>query len=589
MANLTSNTVSVLDLTSPASPRLIMNVPVGVQPTSMAVNPANPNLFYVANLRVRLFLFARFPERGHSVGRGQRVSTAAAGDLVLTIKDFERTVVRTASNGIPVSLPVTPPGAPSTEGLDITWYVDASAVAGGTGSSASPFRSISAAIEAATTGDVIFVGAGTYSPSATSETVPIGSPEVGVVGLRSGVTIIGAGAATTTIDGEGFIRSDGNALIIASDNVRLAGFTVRGAAQVGLFISGADNVTIEENLFTSNTRFGVGASGSRGLIIRNNVVVSNLEGGITVSGATSLALSSAPTNCPASTAGDYGAYIVNNTSNDNRADGILVSQGGNVCVADNVTNNNGSSGIEYNNRVEVSSVPALNGVMVNNNLSTNGGVQFGFAGTGILVTEDADVQLIQDNTLDRNGVGLEVAGASTAVSVINSTIDGNSIGGVFVRESSTLTAFTNNKVRNNQGQGGMLISASTASQIGSNEITNNGGPGISLFLAATATIENTTITDNAADGGIFLNDGSQATISRVLLRNNERQGILAAESGTIATLAGGNQIQNTRRDSQGDGGIGLNAQNSGRINCTGSNPLSGNVGGNTLESVTGCQ
>ena len=124
---------------------------------------------------------------------------------------------------------------------------------------------------------------------------------------------------------------------------------------------------------------------------------------------------------------------------------------------------------------------------------------------------------------------------------------------------------------------------------GTGSSASNGGPGISLFLAATATIENTTITGNAADGGIFLNGGSQATISGVLLRNNQRQGILAAESGTIATLTGGNQSQNTRRDGQGDGGIGLNAQTGGRINCTGSNPLSGNAGGNTLGSVTGCQ
>ena len=414
-------------------------------------------------------------------------STASAGDLVLTIKDFERTVVRMASNGIPVSSPVTPPGAPSTEGLDITWYVDASAAAGGTGSSASPFRSLSAANEAATTGHVIFVRAGTYSPSATGETVPIGSPGVGVVGLRPGVTIIGAGAATTTIDGEDSIRSDGNgnALIIASDNIRFAGFTVRGAAQVGLFISGADNVTIEENLFTSNTRFGVGASSSRGLIIRNNVVVSNLESGITVSGATAFALSNAPTNCPVSSAGDYGAYIVNNTSNDNRADGILVSQGGNVCVADNITNNNGSSGIEYNNRVEVGSVPVLNGVMVNNNLSTNGGVQFGFAGTGILVTEDADVQLIQDNTLLNNrpfGIGIFLNGKATLIS--RNTVTGSSQQGILVQRSSTVVEISDNITRTNGLSGLFVENQATVVSMVRNVSTEN-GTGLSILDRST--------------------------------------------------------------------------------------------------------
>ena len=612
-------------------------------------------------------------------------STAAAGDLVLTVKDFSRSTLRTVSNGIPVSSPVTPPTAPSTDSLLVDWYVDDDAGLSGSGTVTNPFRGISQAIEAAGPGEVIFVQAGTYSPSKTGETIPIGSPGTGIVGLRAGVTLIGAGAETTIIDGESIIRSDnnGNALIIPVDGVRFTGFTVRGAAQVGLFVSNADNVVIEGNLFTSNTRFGIGASGSRGLIVRNNVVVSNLESGITVSGATSFALSNAPTNCPASAAGDYGAYIVNNTSNDNRADGILVSQGGNVCVADNVTNNNGSSGIEFNNRVEVGTVPPLNGVMVNNDLANNGGVQFGFAGTGILVTEDAQADLIQSNTLranrpfgigiflngratlissndvrdssqqgilvqrgstvteisdntvrnnglsglfvenqatvtsllrnvstengtglsildrsvvttadqntfDRNGVGMEISGASTGTAITNNTLDGNSSGGVFVRESSTLTAFTDNKVRNNKGQGGMLISGSVAT-IGANEITSNQGPGISLFLGAVGTIQDTTITNNDPDGGVFLNGGSQATIVGATIRNNERQGILAAGSGTIVTLSGGNTIQNTELDSAGSGGIGLNAQNGGRINCSGSNTLGGNVGGNTLGTVTGCQ
>jgi DNA-binding beta-propeller fold protein YncE len=50
VANLTSNSVTVLDVSNPAAPGFLTNVPVGVQPTAVAINPRNQDLAYVSNL-----------------------------------------------------------------------------------------------------------------------------------------------------------------------------------------------------------------------------------------------------------------------------------------------------------------------------------------------------------------------------------------------------------------------------------------------------------------------------------------------------------------------------------------------------------
>lgn len=62
--------------------------------------------------------------------------------------------------------------------------------------------------------------------------------------------------------------------------------------------------------------------------------------------------------------------------------GVLTTAGGNYCIADK--NNNGSSGIELNNRAESGTNPPLTGAVVNNIITGNGAQQFAFAGTGIL-------------------------------------------------------------------------------------------------------------------------------------------------------------------------------------------------------------
>lgn len=588
----------------------------------------------------------------------------AAGDLILTLLDADREVTARVNNSIPAPPPIEPPPPPDVSGLTINLYVDASASPGGSGSSQRPFRSIRQAITAARSGQTIFVRPGRYSPSRTGDSLPMN-------GFKTGIKLIGAGAANTIIDGE---NADANAVVIDAANVRMAGFTVRGAGQAGVYIFRSNNVLIENNLFTSNVRFGLGGQESRGLIVRNNVAVSNLESGMAFAGSTPMTIANAPTNCPASPSGAYGAYIINNVATDNRADGILLSQGGNICVADNDTRSNGSSGIEFNNRAENISLPALNGTVIHNTIVGNGGVQFGFAGTGLLVTEDADVAIIQENSLlnnrpfgigiflngeagvitgntvldtsqqgilvqrgshvdvisnntirnsgasalfvendadvdlitqnistgsgtglsildrsavanvtgnsfDRNEVAMEVVN-SNASTIANNAFTGSSGGGIYIREGSSINDFSNNQVLNSRGLGGMIVDASSIT-INGGEFSENSGAGIGLYSGATATIRNALIEYNQTPGGVFVTGGSSANLTGVTIGNNVDQGVLAADPGSNVTLSGSTVT--------GTQGIGLNAQNGATITCSGSNTISGNSGGNTVGSVTGCQ
>jgi parallel beta-helix repeat protein len=489
----------------------------------------------------------------HLVG-GSEYGASAAGDLILTARDSQRNVIRSLNNSVSAPPPADPPSAPSTSGLNIRWYVEAAAAAGGDGSSSRPFNSITRAIAAAQSGDVIFVRAGVYSPSKTQEQIPIGSQGIGTNGLRSNVTLLGAGAATTIIDGESYTRSDGNgnAVVIPASGVRMAGFTVRKAAQVGIYVYHADNVIIENNLLTSNIRFGIGSEGSRGLVVRNNVAVSNLESGMAFSGATGLAIANAPNNCPASPAGAYGAYVINNISQDNRADGILISAGGNVCVANNTTNNNGSSGIELNNRVEGGTVPALNGVIVNNQLTGNGGVQFGFAGTGILVTENnATADIISGNKLVNNrpfGIGIFLNGRAGTIS--NNTVSDTQNQGILVQKQSTADEISDNTVRNSGLSGVFIENGATVSRVLRNVSTDN-GTGVSILNGSrVTTLDGNTCNNNGvamelAAGGSGLPGGQADAVTNNTFDNSATGGVYVRESSRIGNF-GNNKVRNGR-------------------------------------------
>jgi parallel beta-helix repeat protein len=106
------------------------------------------------------------------------------------------------------------------------------------------YSSISAAVSAASAGDVINVKKGTYKEQVT---------------ITKSLSLIANDSSETTIDAKGlangiFINGMGAAPQIGVSNVLVKGFTVRNANFEGILIANASDVTILENEVTQNNR-----------------------------------------------------------------------------------------------------------------------------------------------------------------------------------------------------------------------------------------------------------------------------------------------------------------------------------------------
>jgi YVTN family beta-propeller protein len=525
---------------------------------------------------------------------GPSYGDTGSGDLVLTLKDRDGQPIRSINNAIPTSGGVTLPDPPDMQGATPTIYVDVKAAGGGDGSSARPFRSITAAVSKARSGDVILVRAGRYSPSLTGEVIPIGSAGTNINPLQANVKVFGSGAATTILDAEQSAGSAGNAnaFVIGAPNVRFAGFTVRGAQQFGVLVYQASGVRIDSNFCTSNGRDGIGAIAAPGLVVTGNVTVANQESGIVVSGASSGAASNPPAGCPAS----FGACIINNVANDNRSDGILGSQGGTLYILNNTTLNNGSSGIELNNRADPGQPanPALTGYIRNNTVSNNGGVQFAFAGTGILITEGGHAAEISGNQINNNrpyGIGIFLNATAALISK-NRVVD-TQYNGVLVRSTSTVTEISDNTVTTSGLSGLFIDDKSRVDKILRNSSTTNGTctacteskSGLAVLSGSQAGTVDANFFDRNAVGLEVATNSTVSSVTNSTFDSNDNGGIFIRSGCTLPSFSG-----NKVRSNRGEGAVQVETSTLTLANSE----ISGNVTGvnlytNSTATIQSCQ
>jgi len=138
------------------------------------------------------------------------------------------------------------------------WYVDPAGTddaTHGTYTLAAAFKTIQYAVNAATAGDTIYVGAGTYNTATGVNTFPIN--------VTKALTIRSlAGAAATTIDPEHLTHASFAAFNVTAANVTISGFTIIAGGRSGIYadVTGGSGITVKDCIFSSYS-----ANQSRGM------------------------------------------------------------------------------------------------------------------------------------------------------------------------------------------------------------------------------------------------------------------------------------------------------------------------------------
>ncbi len=353
------------------------------------------------------------------------------------------------------------------------YYVNATTGnnAPGNGTQADPWKTVTYALgQISGTGHTVHVAAGTYD-SALGETFPLG--------IKNGVSLIGAGESLCILDAKGsngVIRGVG----ISEASTMIKNFTIRGGSNSsgggGLFISAGSMLTVANNKITGNAvqptpngkKFGGGI-----YILNSSPTITNNE----------IADNIVTANQAPSDPADFGAY------------------GGGVAVVG-------------------SSTPVIKQNIIRNNEVQNSFFAVAY-GAGICVLDAAtpiiDANMLAANTLHRLfatsgttlGAGIAVLNAGGVLS--NNTITDHRIKADF----GSLPAIS-----------GVYISGATSSpRLLKNVVVKNTDHGIWCAIASNSKIINNTIADNTADGILLESASPDSILNNILAFNHSGYGL----------------------------------------------------------------
>lgn len=171
------------------------------------------------------------------------------------------------------------------------WVVDNEAAGGGDGSVEHPFNTLAAAQGAAGAHDIVYVRAGDGSSTGMNAGVTLGQTGQRLIG--SGVALdfdantmqvsgipggVASGAVIRAATAAPLItNAGGNGVSITADDVEVAGLTVNGAADNGIYARNAAGVTIRDVTASGNTNDGVRVEADGAAVDLTGVVIEGVS------------------------------------------------------------------------------------------------------------------------------------------------------------------------------------------------------------------------------------------------------------------------------------------------------------------------
>ncbi|MDH5677816.1 MAG: hypothetical protein OEZ28_04305, partial [Nitrospinota bacterium] len=339
------------------------------------------------------------------------------------------------------------------------------------------------------TNDTIILPAGTYT--LTGAVVEDGNAS-GDLDISKAVTIQGAGAVSTIIDGNSGATTDRVFHVTVAVALTVDGVTITGGYAVGascptgcgggIFSNGA--VTVTNSTISGNKARNFGGIWANGAVFVTNSTISNNSAGADIGGIYS-----------------NGTLTVTNSTISGNSAGVsyggILSMGSTTVTNSTVSGNSAGAdngGIYSNGALTVT----------NSTISGNSaGISFGgiVSFSSVMVTNST----ISGNTAGGGGGGIY---SFSSVTVTNSTISGNSAGasygGIYSLGGGSISNSTISGNRAVTGRGGGITNSNLPLSIVNSTIYGNSAPvsGAGLMSwSGTLTLTNTIVAANTGGGG----------------------------------------------------------------------------------------
>ncbi len=388
------------------------------------------------------------------------------------------------------------------------------------------------AVNAGSGGDTINLAAGTYTLSIAGTGEDAGA--TGDLDINKDVTISGAGAGTTIIDGNSIDRVFH--IKGTSNTASISGVTIQGGDQSnggGIFVDNTSTLNLSGATLTGNNHSGAGSGGAihvHGTAHLNDVLLSGNTaddgGAIGFHGADGGSLTNVTISGNSTTGKGGGIWndsvitVINSTITGNMAnsdEGGGVYNTGTITLTDTTISGNSATwggGINNTNNLTLERV-TIDG----NTSSNNGGGIYNFAGNTVSLTNVT----ISGNTSGNNGGGIFT---TSSIDITNSTIASNLGGGGIHTVGSGDARLKNTILDNNVGGNANRALTSLGNNIDSDSTAGLGDPldGVNPMLAALADNGGPTRTHALLGGSQAINGGTATGAPALDQRGVNRDG-----------------------------------------------------------------